>query len=316
MRLLVAIPCLNEAKTIAAVIQRIPRSIGSVKEVVVLVVDDGSTDNTSEIAQANGAIVLRHSRNCGVGAAFNTAINYAVENDFDIMVNIDGDGQFAPEDIPKLIKPIINCEADFVTASRFKDKSLWPEMPRVKFLGNHMMSYLISKLCGQKFADVSCGFRAYSKETLLQLNLHGQFTYTQETFLDLISKRLRIVEVPLKVQYFKDRESRVAKSILRYATNTALIITRVYRDYSPFKFFMSVALVFYLFAALFGGAFFINYLNTGKFTGYLFAGFLSGFFTIFGFVFSFAAIVMDMLVRVRVNQEKILYMLKKQKSKG
>ena len=149
------------------------------------------------------------------------------------MVNIDGDRQFDPADIPKLIAPILNREADMVTASRFKDSALTPDMPPVKLVGNHMMSFLISRLCGQKFADVSCGFRAYSREALLQINLHGLFTYTQETFLDLVSKKLRIVEVPIRVTYFKGRQSRVAASILRYGLNTAAIILRIYRDYFP-----------------------------------------------------------------------------------
>ena len=314
MNLLIAIPCLNDAETIADVIKRIPLVIVGINQISVLVVDDGSTDNTSQVARENGAFVIRHSINRGVGTAFNTAVNYAIENRFDIMVNLDGDGQFSSEDIPKIAYPIINNEADFVTASRFKDKAFIPVMPRIKLYGNYMMSMLISRLTRIKFHDVSCGFRAYSRETLLQMNLHGFFTYTQETFLDLVSKRMRIVEIPVHVQYFQERKSRVASSILRYAYNTLQIITRVYRDYFPFKFFMFIATFFYIIALFFGTIFFLNYFHTGKFSGFLFAGFLSAFFFVGAFGFSFAAIVMDMLVRIRVNQERIIYHQKKNQS--
>lgn len=315
MRLLVAIPCLNEAATIGDVISRIPKSVQGIAEIMVLVVDDGSTDETADIAVAHHADVIRHHINRGVGAAFHSAISYAVDHNFDVMVNIDGDRQFDPADIPKLLAPILKKQADMVTASRFKDRDLSPKMPPAKLVGNYMMSFLISKLCGQHFADVSCGFRAYSREALLQINLLGHFTYTQETFLDLVSKKLRIVEVPIRVVYFEDRQSRVARSIPRYALNTATIILRIYRDYFPLKFFMAIAGVFMLPALLFGAIFFGNFLVTGGFSGYLYAGFLSGFFIVISLGFALVAIVVDMLDRIRVNQERILYLLKKKRTR-
>jgi len=315
MKLLVAIPCLNEAATIGDVISRIPKSMQGFSEIRVLVVDDGSSDGTADIAVAHHADVVKHYINRGVGAAFHSAITYAVDHNFDAMVNIDGDRQFDPADIPKLIMPILGRQADMVTASRFKNSDLRPKMPPVKLVGNYMMSFLISKLCGQEFADVSCGFRAYSREALLQINLHGLFTYTQETFLDLVSKQLRIIEVPISVAYFEDRQSRVARSIPRYALNTATIILRIYRDYFPLKFFMAIAGMFMLPALAFGVIFFGNFLITGVFSGYLYAGFLSGFFAVISLVFILVAIVVDMLDRIRVNQERILYLLKKKRSR-
>lgn len=313
MKLLVAIPCLNEALTIAEVLASVPNQIAGIDEIRVTVVDDGSTDDTAVIARRNGAVVIQHHINRGVGAAFHSAVDYAIEHNFDLMVNIDGDRQFNPQDIPKLLEPILNRKADMVAASRFKDSALTPLMPPVKLVGNHMMSFLISRLCGQRFADVSCGFRAYSREALLRINLHGLFTYTQETFLDLVSKKLRIVEVPICVVYFEDRQSRVAKSILRYGLNTAAIILRIYRDYFPLKFFLGIATIFFVVALGFGGVFIGNFLLTGKFSGYLYAGFLAGFFAIVGFGLTLVAIVVDMLDRIRVNQERILYILKKRR---
>jgi len=311
MRLMVAIPCLNEADMIVGVITGVPRRIEGVDEIVTVVIDDGSTDATAELARANGAVVISHRFNRGVGAAFQTAIAYAVANRFDAMVNIDGDGQFDPADIPKLLKPLTTGAADMVTASRFIDPSLTPTMPGIKLWGNRRMSKLVSRLCGIEFHDVSCGFRAYSREALLNLNLHGTYTYTQETFLDLSFKQLGIQEVPIKVTYFPGRQSRVVRSIRSYAMQTATILVRVYRDHFPLRFFLSISGVVALVALALTIFFFGHYLLTGAFSPYIFVGFVAGFLLIVALVFAIIAIVADMLDRVRVTQERILYLLKK-----
>lgn len=312
MKLLVAIPCLNEAETIAGVIGQVPRTLEGLGQVRVLVVDDGSSDNTGDLAAAcPDTDVIRHGINRGVGTALHTAINYALENGFDLMVNIDGDGQFDPADIARLVGPVLSGEAQMATASRFKDPSLVPAMPTVKRVGNRMMSALISRLCGREFHDVSCGFRCYSREALLQLNLHGHFTYTQETFIDLVSKGLTIAEVPVRVRYFDDRRSRVAASILNYARRTSLIIIKIYRDYFPLRFFLSISAVMGVIGSGFGAIFIGHFLATGQFSGYLFAGFLSGFFLTIAMLFLILGIVADMLDRIRLNQERALYLMKR-----
>ena len=311
INLMIAIPCLNEAATISEVIEAIPAAIAGVNSIAVLVVDDGSTDNTAELAKESGALVIRHTRNMGVGAAFKSAVDYAVANRFSLMVTIDGDCQFNPADIPQLVAPVLAHEAEMVTASRFINSAMVPAMPKVKLWGNYLMSKLISFLTRSTFYDVSCGFRCYSHESLLQLNLHGTFTYTQESFLDLISKHLRIVEVPIAVRYFADRKSRVAGSIVKYAVNTSKIILRGYRDYFPLRFFWGIALAFFLPAVLSGAFFGGHFLVTGKFSGYLFCGFIAAFLAIMSIIFFIMGLVADMFLRVRVNQERILYRLKK-----
>ena len=309
--LLIAIPCLNEAATIGAVVASVPRHIAGVGRVDVLVVDDGSSDHTGEIARRTGALVLRHSRNRGLGIAFQSAVSYAIQRGYEVMLNIDGDGQFSADDIPGLVAPILNGQADMVTASRFKDQSRIPDMPKAKLLGNYMMSYLVSKLVGVKYHDVSCGFRCYSREALLRINLHGRFTYTQETFLDLSAKDIRIEEVPVDVRYFSDRKSRVARRLVPYAVNTALIIFRSYRDYFPLRFFCSMALLFAVPATLAALFFFFHFVVTGRFSGYLYVGFTAAFLYAISAMFLVLAIVTDMLDRIRANQDRILYLLKK-----
>ena len=150
---------------------------------------------------------------------------------------------------------------------------------------------------------------------MLHLNLHGAFTYTQETFLDFSAKGLRIGEVPIAVRYFEGRKSRVAGSITKYAVNTAKIIFRSYRDYYPLRFFLAVALVLFVPGVGLGGLFTWNFLVTGKFTGYLFAGFGSGFLVLLAILMSILGIIADMLDRLRVNQERILYLLNKRNTR-
>ena len=249
MKLIVTIPALNEEKTIADVIRGVPRDIPGIEQVEVIVCNDGSTDKTAELAEEAGAIVINIHGRPGLGTVFRTGLERAMRRGADIMVNIDGDGQFNPGDIAKLIQPILDDHADFVTCSRFKDPSLHPTMPAVKFWGNKVVTNIINWVCGgTDFSDVSCGFRAFNREAAYRMTLFGRYTYTQECFIDLFSKGVRIAEVPLKVRGVREHgKSRVASSIFKYATNSLPIILRAMRDIQPLKFFGGIA------GILFGG---------------------------------------------------------------
>ncbi len=312
LKLLVLIPCLNEEASLASVIQTIPRSIKGTSSVSVLVVDDGSSDRSAEIGRHSGAAVVSHGYRRGVGAAFQTGLSYFLEHDFDLLVNIDADGQFDPLQIEDLIQPIIKREADFVTGSRFiEHRGAIENMSGVKRWGNRAMNALISNLAKRTFSDVSCGFRAYSREAALRMNLGGQFTYTQESFLDLAFQGLRIAEVPISVRYFADRQSRVANNILSYAVKTSKIILRTYRDYQPLRFFGFIAMFLFLpGVAIFG--FFIGwYLCNGTFSPHIWAGFAGASLMFLGIILGGLGFLADMFTRVRRNQQNILYILKK-----
>lgn len=309
--LLVMLPALNEEASIAAVIRRIPRQIPGVSRVDVLVVDDGSTDRTVELSMAEGAMVISHSKNRGVGAAFQTGVEEAIRQGSGILVNLDADGQFAPEDIPKLIGPILERAADFVTASRFKDPALVPQMPWAKRWGNWGMAGIVSMLTGERFHDASCGFRAYSRDVLLRLVLLGQFTYTQETLLIMSQKGMRIHEMPLKIR--GEREfgtSRVASSLVRYARRTVGIMWGFLRDYSPGVLFDNAAAVFALLAVGFGGFLAWHYLTAGQFSPHIWSGFTAAY--LFGLAcMSFGmGQIATMLARLRSVQERELLLVR------
>ncbi len=311
LSLLVVIPCLNEEPTIGRVVAGVPREMPGVGRVEILVIDDGSTDRTAERAREAGAEVLRHPANLGLGTTFREAVQLAVARGVDVMVHIDGDGQFDPADIPTLVQPIVQQRAAMATASRFLDRELLPEMPAVKRWGNRWVARIVQILAGRRFFDVSCGFRAYSKEALLKMNLFGSFTYTQEVFLDLVFKELPVLELPVSVWGTREHgTSRVVASIPRYALRSLQIMLRAFISYRPFAFFAAIAAVFLVLGfslLVFLGT---HYLRSGAFTPHVWAGFGGGSCAILGRSTRVTGVVGDILVRMRRNQEDILYLLK------
>lgn len=277
--LLVLIPCLNEARTIGSVIDGIPPALDGVSSVSVAVIDDGSTDDTAAIASARGATVLRHGRNRGVGAALRTGLAHARRVGADITVSIDGDGQFDQSQIAALIAPILASEADFVTASRFKDRKLVPKMPKVKIFGNRGIAWLVSSLTGQRIHDVSCGFRAYSREVVEAMHIQGNFTYTHEIIMQVAFRGFRISEVALPVRGVREfGKSRVASDLWRYARLSSGIILNCFRDYRPFHAFGLIAGAFFA-AGLAFAVFFIQHrIFSGRFEPHIWAGFVAAFF--------------------------------------
>jgi glycosyltransferase involved in cell wall biosynthesis len=310
-KLVVIIPALNEAKTVGDVIAHIPRMISGIRGIEIVVIDDGSTDDTGATAQAAGATVIHHPRTMGVGAAFHTGLRHALEAGADIIVNIDGDGQFNASDIPTLIEPILQQQAWFVTASRFADPKLTPDMPKMKRWGNRWMTYIINFVTGKRFTDVSCGFRAYTRDTALRLVLFGHFTYTQETFIDLAFKGIPMIEVPLKVHGERQYgHSRVASSLWRYGIKSASIIFRSARDYHPLSFFGMPAFLFFVLGVVGFIFLFLHWLNTGQTFPYRRLVTVAGISLIIGFMFGLVAMLADLLHRNRILLDKIIYLVR------
>ena len=310
-KIIVYMPALNEQETIKKVLQSIPKEIEGITNIELLVVNDGSTDQTESEALSVGATVISHPYNKGVGSAFQTAVNHALKQKVDVLASIDADGQFDVNQIKDMIRPVISGQADFAIGNRFNNKR--PDrMPKVKFWGNKQVNKIVGFVSKTKIDDASCGFRAYSKECLLSLNLEGNFTYTHETILDLLNKDFRVAQIPVKVLYFDDRVSRVANSLIQYGLKTSSIIFKSLKDYKPLPFFLAIAFVFFFGAVILGGFTCIHWYTEGTITPYKSFGVIALALLGMSLLVTIFAFMADMIGRIRNNQEKILYFLKKE----
>lgn len=312
MKLVVIIPALNEEKTIGAVLSEIPSRIEGITEIEILVVDDGSTDSTRSIAEGSGATVISHRRRQGVGAAFHTGIRGALLRGADVIVNVDADGQFNPEDMRGLIAPVLDGRAGFVTGSRFAKRAWRPDMPNIKAWGNRWVTRLVNTITGQTFTDVSCGFRAYSRDAALRMSLFGRFTYTQEAFIDLAFKNVEILEIPIQLVegQRKHGRSRVYLNPWHYAMKSATIMFRTARDYLPFYFIGLPGLIILGAGILCALFVLIHFLQTGQTHPYRSLVPISGAVVVVGVVFLLVSFLADMLHRNRMLLEEQLYHLR------
>lgn len=309
-KLIIYMPALNEGKTILKVINSIPKTIDGFNMIEILVVNDGSSDHTVSEAKKGGATVLSHNKNKGLGDAFQTAINYALKKNTDILVSIDADGQFDVNQIPQMLAPIINNQADFCIGIRFSNGKP-NNMPKIKFWGNKKVNKIVSFVSNTKIHDASCGFRAYSNDTLLSLNLHGSFTYTHETILDLLDKGFKVEQIPVSVRYYEDRVSRIANNLFTYGYKTSSIIFKSLKDYKPLQFFLGIAFFIFIIALFFAGWALLHWIIYDTITPYKSFGIIGLSLLGMSAIVAIFAFMADMLGRIRKNQEKILYFLKK-----
>lgn len=307
-KLLIMIPAYNEEATLESLLYNIPNHLDGIDQIQTLVINDGSRDQTSIIAQKKANIVINHQQNFGLGVAFRSGLNYALNNQADYLVNIDGDGQFNPNDIKKLITPLLNDEADCVLGSRFLNNKQAPRlMPKIKLVGNKILSNMISYFIGKKIYDVSCGFRSYNAHAFLNLNTFDNFTYTQESILDLSHKKIRLLEIPVDAKYFPKRRSRIANNLFKYAYRALHVMLKMFVDHQPFKFFGSLGLIIFSIGLVFDAYTIYHFIHFGTFTPYKYIGLLGGFFNIFGFLIIIFGFLADMIKKIRINQETLLY---------
>ena len=306
-RVLVALPALNEEATLAGVIGGIPAGLPGVERLDVLVVDDGSTDGTAEVARKAGARVIGHGRNLGLGEAFRTALRYARRQGCHCLVTMDSDGQFDPSQIPFLLAPIMEGRADLVTASRFADQDLIPEMPAVKLWGNRRVARLVSRLSGVPIADATCGYRVYGPGALERLSSFSRFTYTQEVIIDLAGKGLTILEVPVRVLGTRPvGTSRIASSLWRYAVLSLAAMYSTAHDHRPWRFYGTPAIVLMLLGLAGDGFVFVRWLMTGKVTPFAGVAIAGLFLVTFGVLLLLFASLADTASHNRHLTEEVI----------
>jgi glycosyltransferase involved in cell wall biosynthesis len=311
-KLVILIPAYNEATTIQKVIQAIPDSFEGIKKTQVLVIDDGSTDTTAKLAKQAGATVISHQANFGVGQALQTGLEAALQAQADYVVNIDADGQFSPKDIDKLLKPLISQRAEVVTGSRFLKPNWTPPMDASKYWGNRFMAWFLSQILHQTITDATCGFRAFTREAILRMQLFGRYTYTQEMFLQFRRQRLVFQEraIQVKPTLRPGGKSHVVSSLSHYIFQASIILLRSLRDYRPFHFFGLPGLVLAFLGTGSGVFTLFHYLQAGEITPYKSLGFIALFAWLGALLLFLVALIADMLDRIRSQQEKILYYLR------
>ena len=235
MKLIIQIPCLNEELTLPETLKDLPKSIDGISDIEVLVIDDGSSDKTVEVAKEHGVQhILSLTNNKGLAKAFIYGINHALDLGADIIVNTDADNQYFGEDISKLIQPILKKRADIVVGNR-QVETIRHFSPLKIFL-QKLGSWTVRQLSGTTIPDATSGFRAYSKEAALQMNVISDFTYTVETIISAGSKNLAIEHTPVRTNK-KLRESRLFPSIQVYLRRTLVTMLKVYSMYRPLKVF-------------------------------------------------------------------------------
>jgi len=292
-----------------------PRHFDGIDEVLIQVVDDGSSDRTAQIARDAGAdFVLLHGINRRLGVMFATASENALKEGADIMVNIDADGQFDSREIQQLIDPILRNQADMVVGDRFS-QSTAKNIPWIKDFFNRLGATLVGSFLNVKTNDLTCGFRAHSRETLLRLNNPTGFTYTQETIIDAIGKNLRIVWVPVQVTYFAGRQSKIVKSVYSFVNNSARIIMKAVRDVRPMKFSGVPGLLLVLLSLAIFIVFLTFYFQDFKISPYRNYLLFSAVTFLAGLQFTVFALIADMIKSSRKLSEALMYQMKKDRYK-
>ncbi|MEI7425445.1 MAG: glycosyltransferase family 2 protein [Candidatus Moraniibacteriota bacterium] len=326
MKLIVNIPAYNEEEKIGETIARIRKSFSAdfysqgegtaISQKLIQIVDDGSSDKTVSVAKTAGVdLIVSYKPNRRLAYSFKRAVENSLENGADIMVNIDADGQFDPNDIPKILLPILSGQCDMVIASRFgKHEAIG--MPKIKYHLNRFAAKMIGFFLNYPIDDLTCGFRAHNRETLLRLNITNvSFTYTQETIIDAIGKNLKLQWIPVKVQYFADRESRIVKSVWKFVSNSAKIILKAVRDVRPMKFFGVPGLTLVTASLLVFLLFLFHYFQTFQVTTYRNYLFLSVILLFVGSQLLIFALIADMIKTNRNLTEEQMYLSKKDRLK-
>jgi glycosyltransferase involved in cell wall biosynthesis len=308
MKLIIQIPCFNEAETLPITLEELPREVPGFSEVEWLVINDGSTDNTAEIAGRFGVDhIVSFTGNQGLARAFLAGLDAAVRLGADVIVNTDADNQYMAADIPLLTAPILAGSADIVIGSRPIDE-ITSFSPIKKFL-QKAGSAVVRFVSKTDIPDAPSGFRAMSREAALRFNVFNEYTYTLETIIQAGQKSIAITSVPVRVNRAL-RPSRLVKSIPSYLTKSVFTIVRIFVVYKAFRFFMSVGLMLFA-AGLLGGLRFLFYYFTGDGSGHvqslIFASILLG----VGFQTMLTAFLADLLAVNRRLMEDVQYRIKK-----
>ena len=304
MKLIIQIPCLNEAGTLPETLAEIPRHIEGVDEIEILLLDDGSTDGSAEVARQHGVDhVVRSTRSRGLAATFKAGIDAALELGADIVVNTDGDNQYPGSAIAALVGPILRGEADMVVGDRQVASVEHFSFTKKKL--QTLGSWVVRQVSGTDVPDTTSGFRAFTRQTAQRLNLVSDYTYTLETIIQAGKKKLAIAHVPIEAR--QTRPSRLIRSNWDYVKRSASTIIRIYAMFEPLKFFSYVSAAFIV-PGIFLGLRYLYFREVlGEGQGHIQSVVLAGVFLILGFIIFLIGLVADINASSRRLLEEVLY---------
>ena len=308
MKLIIQIPCYNEEDTLPITLKELPRNVAGFDKVEWLIIDDGSTDRTVEVAKQYGVDhIVRHPKNLGLAKAFLTGLDACLKLGADVIVNTDADNQYCSKDIPKLVKPILEGKAEMVVGARPIEEIA--HFSPVKKILQKLGSWVVRVASRTDIPDAPSGFRAISKEAALKLNVFNDYTYTLETIIQAGQKNMAIVSVPIRVN--KDlRPSRLVKSIPSYIRKSIITIIRIFVVYRPFRFFVTIGAILFSLGFLLGLRF-LYYYFSGNGSGHVQSVILAGVLLGMGFQTILVAFLADLLAVNRKLLEDIQYRLRK-----
>jgi glycosyltransferase involved in cell wall biosynthesis len=310
MKVIIQIPCYNEESTLPEVLKDLPRELGGVDRVEILVVDDGSTDRTAETACTLGAHhVVRHTRNRGLARAFQTGLNKSLELGADIVVNTDGDHQYPGTQVAALIAPLLSGKADIVIGNRNMSERRY--LPFFHRLLQSCGSAVVRKLSGTDVPDAPSGFRAWSREAAMNTEVLTDYTYTLETIIQAERKGLRLAYVPIDIRPHT-RESRLKRGNWHYVRRSAGTLLRLYALFQPLKSFLILSLPFMLAGLVLWGRYLVIMLTRGQEHGAHLQSIIVGAASILiAVVLGALGILGDILEKQRTLSERLLYLQKR-----
>lgn len=308
MKLVIQIPCLNEEASLPVTLEALPKHIDGIDEIDILVIDDGSTDRTVEVARECGVEnFVSFSSNKGLAKAFTAGLNKALEMGADIIVNTDADNQYNADDIQKLIKPILENKADIVIGSRPVNKIKGFSL--LKKILQNLGSAVMRCVSSTSVKDAPSGFRAFSRNAALQMNVFDNYTYTLETIIQAKAKGLVIENVEIDVNP-EMRKSRLFSNMFVYITRSIFTMLRMFIVYRPFRFFITVGIVFLLAGGILGIRF-LGYFFTGSGQGHIQSLILAAILLITGVQVSLIAVLSELVSINRKLLEDIQRRVKK-----
>jgi len=308
MKLIIQIPCLNEEEYLPSTLKSLPTEIDGIDTIEILVIDDGSTDRTSEVAKENGVHhVLRLTKRKGLAKVFHTGLDASLKKGADIIVNTDADGQYKGEDIARLVKPILEGKADIVIGNR--DIENINEFSWIKKRLQRLGSQVVRNLAHTNIADATTGFRAYNREAALRINIISDYTYTLESIIQAENQNLAIENITVSTNPV-NRKSRLFKSIPEYIKRSMVTLLRIYAMYNPFRLFLTMGSCSIFIGILIGSRFLYYYL-LGQGGGMVQSLILAAVFFIIGFQLLIIGLVSDLIASNRRLIEETLLKVKK-----